>query len=179
MAQIPHNDNAQHWREVRESGNVWRSVLNKIQNSQSTQTKKKQIFFTHSCAVMRYKHPKLSPASTSRIWEKFCLSSAENTSNLNQGLQGQKAQISTNGLQSREPDFKRLSRRTQEISEICFPSNHSGNHRTFQIYQNTAQPEEINEPGPVRERHIWTECVTSSEGVGTEMFGRSRWAADK
>ena len=67
--------------------------------------------------------------------------------------------------QSSEPEFNRLFGRTPEIGKRCFRSCGPSNHWTIHICQDAPTPEEINKPGLLEKRHLWTDCETARNGI--------------
>ena len=55
--------------------------------------------------------------------------------------------------------------RTPEIGKRCVRSCCPGNHWPIQICQKVSTPKEINKPGPLGERHVWTDCDTPWNGI--------------
>ena len=71
--------------------------------------------------------------------------------------------------------FGRVPDTSKRRNRSCCP----GDNWAIQIFKNASTPETINEPGSLGERHIWTDCVPSGEGVTAEWFGSSRQNANK
>ena len=61
----------------------------------------------------------------------------------------------------------------QKLAKKCFRSCCPSNHWPIHICQDASTPEEINKPGPLGERHIWTDCDTPRNETRAKQFGIS------
>ena len=63
------------------------------------------------------------------------------------------------------PEVNWFFGRTPEIGKRCVRSFCPSNHWPIHICQKASTPEENNKPGPLGERHVWTDCDTSRKGI--------------
>ena len=118
----------------------------------------KIYYFTLSCVVMHCRRSKTSTARTERIWQiltvfrrKYVKPQSMTTAKL------KVHQLVFNPVNQKLYDF---FGKTPEIGKRCVRSCCPSNHWPIHICQDASTPEEINKPGPLEERHVWTDFET-------------------
>ena len=96
-----------------------------------------------------------------------------------QSMAAAKTQISTDSLQSGDPEVRWFLGRSPEVGRRCFRNWCPTDHWTIHIRQDASTPEEINKPGVLGERYVWTNCDTPRKGIRAKLFESSWWTLDE